>query len=159
MKLHLKKIQPTEPDVTNSVKTLTFEDLGEFLFNILEINPEDRLGLYFTTGRYNTREVQFKPEFDVAPYQTLTDPKYFKDHKINVSRVLKNVTRITFKNVPMSVPDEEIIHLSKTYGTPIDNTVHREMVRLQNPVRRTVTGSTRYVDVILNSRTSFRNVY
>ena len=124
IKLNLKKIQPTEPDTTNSVKNLTFEDLGEFLFDILEINPEDCLGLDFTTGRYDTREVQFKPEVDVTPYLTLTSPKYFKGHEINVSRVLKNVTRITFKNVPMSVPDEEIIHLCKTYSTPIDNTVH-----------------------------------
>ena len=59
----------------------------------------------------------------------------------------------------MSVPDEEIIHLCKTYSTPIDGIVHREMVRLQNPIRRTVTGSTRYVDVNLNSQTCFRNFY
>ena len=70
-----------------------------------------------------------------------------------MTRILKNVTKITFKNVPMSVPDEEIIHLCKTYSTPIDNIVHREMVRLQTPVKRTITGSTRYVEVNLNSQT------
>ena len=36
------------------IKNLSFEDLGEVLFDILKINPEDCLALDFTTGRYDT---------------------------------------------------------------------------------------------------------
>ena len=180
IQLHLRKIhtQPAQTTPTNTstttqlpttespttpyttTKNLTFEDLGEFLFDILKINPEDCLGLDFTTGRYDSREVQLKPEVDVTPYlTTASNPFSFKNHEITIQRLLKNVTRITFRNVPMSVPDEEIIHLCKTYSTPVDGVVHREMVRLTAPAKRTVTGSTRYVDVNLNNQTHIRNYF
>ena len=160
IQLHLRKIHNTPIGTPSTIKNLTFEDLGELLFDILKINPEDCVGLDLTTGRYDTREVQFKPEVNVSPYLTsASTPINFKDHEITIQRVLKNVTRVTFKNMPMSVPDEEIIHLCKTYSTPVDSIVHREVVRLSAPTRRTVTGSTRYVDVNLNSQTHFRNFY
>ena len=124
IQLHLRRINPTEPNVPQP-KNLTFEDLGEFLFDILKINPEDCLGLDFSTGRYDTREVKFKPDINVTPYLTSSTPCYFKNHEITVQRVLKNVTRVTFKNIPMSVPDEEIIHLCMAYSTPVDKIVHR----------------------------------
>ena len=152
IQLNLRRTQP-------DIKNLSFEDLGEVLFDILKINPEDCLALDFTTGRYDTREVKFKPEVNVTPYLTVSTPIYFKNHEITVQRVLKNVTKVTFKNVPMSVPDEEIINICKAYSTPVDNIVHREMVRLSGPTKRTITGSTRYVEVNLDSQTHFRNFY
>ena len=56
IKIHLKRSQPTEPDTTKTVKNLTFEDLGEFLFDILNIKTA--LGLISlladtTLERYN----------------------------------------------------------------------------------------------------------
>ena len=160
IQLRLTKI-PTHVNGKSTLpKNLNFDDFGEFLFDILKIKPEDCLGLDLTTGRYDTRELKFKPEIDVTPFLTTTQPYTFKSHEIAIQKVLKNVTRVTFKNVPMSVPDEEILHICKAYSTPIDNTVHREMVRLTGPnARRVVTGSTRYVDVNLNDKTHFKNFY
>ena len=153
LQIHLKKINLEEETIT---KSLTYEDLGEFIFDVLKINPEDCLGLDLSTGRYDTREIQLKPNVNVSAYLSTVQ---FKGHEITVQRTLKNVTRVTFKNVPLSVPDEEIIHLCKAYGNPVDYLVHRENLRLMAPTKRIITGSTRYVDVFLNSQTSFRNYY
>ena len=78
IQLHLKRQQPTETNTTT--KNLTLEDLGEFLFDILKINPEDCLGLDLTTGRYDTREVEMKPEVNVTPFLTSYVPQNFKNH-------------------------------------------------------------------------------
>ena len=49
-------------------KQLTFDDLGTFLFDILKIKAEDCVRFNYTLGRYETREVMFKPGLDMSPY-------------------------------------------------------------------------------------------
>ena len=67
------------------------------------------------------------------------------------------MTRVTFKNVPLNVPDEEIIHLCKSYGVPLDNKVNWEV--LTNNKNRGMVGSTRYVDMELAKGAAFENYY
>ena len=159
IQLHLKKIPIIEDGNTIPPKNLSFDQLEEFIFDFLKIDPESCLGIDLTTGRYDTRELKLKPEVDVSPYLSTDMPYIFMNHEITVSKVLKNVIRVFFKNVPMSVPDEEILHLCKAYSTPVDNIVHREKVRLTGSSMRIVTGSNRYVDVTMNTKTHFRNFY
>ena len=66
---------------------------------------------------------------------------------------MNNRARVT---IPFNIPDEEIIHLCKVYGEPINNKVHYE-----NPTRnsRGVSGSTRYVEMILKPGMQFENYY
>ena len=68
-----------------------------------------------------------------------------------------NITRVTFKNVPLNVPDEEIIHLCMSYGSPVENKVQYEVLR--NSRNKGHTGSTRFVDMELNEDSSFNNYY
>ena len=84
-------------------------------------------------------------------------PVTFKDHTVTVSQQRLNITRVTFKYVPLNVPDEEIINLCLTYGKPIDNTVLYE--RLSNPKNKGHTGSTRFVDMELHEGMTFNNYY
>ena len=39
-------------------KSLTYEDIGELLFDVLQINPDDCISFNFNTGRYDHREVK-----------------------------------------------------------------------------------------------------
>ena len=39
-------------------KSLTFEELGELIFDVFEIKPEDCIAINLNTGRYNQREVK-----------------------------------------------------------------------------------------------------
>ena len=81
IQLHLRKIPVIENGKTTTPKNLTFDHLGEFLFDTLKIDSKDCLGLDFSTGRYDTREVKFKPDIDVTTYLTTTLPYIFMNHE------------------------------------------------------------------------------
>ena len=149
LEIHLSK-NPTRP------KNLTFDDIGEFIFDVLKIKPEDCLGFDYTTGRYDTRQVKMKPEIDTAPYIT-PNPISFMDHEITVKKQLSNVTKVLFKNVPLNVPDEEILNLCLCYGTVLDNKVNQE--KMFNTRNKGMPGSNRSVEMVLDRGAALENYY
>ena len=149
LEIHLTKTA-TKP------KNLTFDDLGELVFDILKIKPDDCFGFDFTTGRYDSRQIKLKPSVDTMPYITTT-PIVFMGHEITVKKQLSNVTKVLFKNVPLNVPDEEILNLCFCYGTVIGNAVHYE--KMFNTRSRGMTGSNRFVEMILDSGATLENYY
>ena len=64
---------------------------------------------------------------------------------------------VTFKNVPLNVPDEEILNLCAAYGKPADNIVHYDT--LNNIKGKNLPGSTRFVDMELDQGVTFENFY
>ena len=102
LEIHLTKIVKIDENGEHQrPKSLTFEDLGEFIFDILEIRPEDCLAVNLNTGRYDIREVKLKSEIETKNYVRY-DPVTFKGHNIMVMRQSQNVAQITFKNVPLN---------------------------------------------------------
>ena len=74
--------------------------------------------------------------------------------------MLNDTTKVTFKNVPMYVPDEEILHLCGIYGAVLENKVHREQLRISTSTKKGVLqSSTRYVFMHLKNGASFNNYY
>ena len=114
---------------TGKAKNITYEDLGELLFDILEIKPDDCISFNFNSGRYDQREIKFKPEINTTPFVRVV-PFTFKDHSVTVKKQRQNITRVTFRNVPLNVPDEEILTLCACYGKAVDGNVQYE--RLNN---------------------------
>ena len=108
---------------TVKAPTLYETDLSEFFFDVIKLKIEDCLGIALRTHRYDTKEIKLKRGVDPSPYLTLT-PHLFKGHEITTKKQMNNLTRVTLKNVPFNIPDEEIIHLCKVYGEPINNKVH-----------------------------------
>ena len=135
---------------------LKAEDIGELLFDILHVNHADCLAYDYNTGRYDTKQIKLKPGIPVTNILAKS-PLNFKGHTVTVTQQRLNITRVTFKNVPLNVPDEEIIHLCMAYGKPVENKVHYEV--LHNPKNKGHTGSTRFVDMELNEGKSFNNYY
>ena len=88
-----------------------------------------------------------------------TEPLVFKQHKVNISVVTKVATKVTFKNVPISVPDEEILHLCSQYGEVKDDRVRREVIHFGGAKKLKITGSTRWVEMTLKPGKAFRNFY
>jgi hypothetical protein len=119
LEIHLTKTA-TKP------KNLTFGDIGESTFDIMKIKPDDCLGFDYTTGRYDSRQIKFKPSIDTSPYITST-PILFMEHEITVRKQFSNVTKVMIKYVPLNVPNEEILNICFCYGTVIGNTgVHEK---------------------------------
>ena len=102
-----KNINDSDPQV--KPPNLTYDQLGELLFDLLKIKSEDCLRFNFSTPRYDTREVMLKPGVDLTPFITVIND--FHGHTVTTSKQSSSVTRVSFKNVPLNVPDEEIIHL------------------------------------------------
>ena len=68
-----------------------------------------------------------------------------------------NVIRVSFRNVPANVPDEEIINLCSYYGKPLNN--HVDYDRMTNTKCAGLQGSTRFVDMELSPGKAFLNYY
>ena len=155
LEITLTKIQTIDSaGKPHTHKNLTFDEIGTFLFDIVKIKPSVCLRFNFTSGRYDTREVMFKPEVSLTPY--LGSYTYL-EHEIICRKQRSNISKITFKNVPLNIPDEEIVNLCETYGKPVDYTVYYE--KMYNNKNRGMVGSTRYMDVELFQGASMFNYY
>ena len=152
-----KIINSEKPD--DKPRSLSTAQVGELLFDYLEIDPADCLELDISTGgRYDTKELLVKAgaKLDKA---LSTDPLEFKQHRVNVSLVTKVATKVTFKNVPISVPDEEILHLCSQYGDVKDDRVRREIIHFGGTKKLKIMSSTRWVEMTMKPGKAFRNFY
>ena len=137
-------------------RNLKHDDIATFLFDVLGIKAEDCLGFDYNTGRYDTREIQMKNGIDTTRFLRV-EPVEFMEHEIRVSALNTRSTKVTFRNVPLNVPDEELLHLAYHYGKPVDNRVTREV--LNNDKNRGMRGSTRFIEMNLDEGKSFLNYY
>ena len=126
LELKITKLMVDTDGAMGKAKGLGFEDISVLIFDIVEVKPEHCMAVALSTVRYDTKEVKLKPGVDPSQYTTKDTPITFKDHKVEVTIQSLSVTKVTFKNVPFSIPDEEIINLCKCYGEPIDNIVQYE---------------------------------
>ena len=136
-------------------KSLNIEDVGELIFDVVKLKVEDCAGLSLTTNRYDTKEINLKPEVDPTPY-LISNPIQFKGHEVTITKQRLDTTKVTFKNVPWDIPDEELIHLCKTYGTPINNEVKYEPMP---KAYRGIRGPDKTVEVKIAPGKQFENFY
>ena len=155
LEIKLRKITKETDGVTVKPRNLTQEDISELFFDTLKIDPKDCLGIAIFTNRYDCKEIKLRPHVDATKYLT-TSPLIFKDHEIQVKKQLANVTRVTFRNVPFSIPDEELLHLCSTYGELVDNIV---MYEKPTYATRGVCGATRFVNVRMKRGMQMENFY
>ena len=145
-----------ESDPTVKPQNLTHDQLGELLFDHLKINSDDCLRFNFTTSRYDTREVMLKPGVDLNPFICVIQDFY--GHTVTTTRQSSSgIIRISFRNVNLNVPDEEILHLCSFFGKPVSNCVEYE--RLSSKKMFSKSGATRFVDMEMTPGKSFSNYY
>ena len=135
-------------------ESLSLEKIGELMFDIIKIKAEECVRVALVTNRYDTKEVMLKPGVDPTPYLT-TQPIIWCDHEVTVRRQSSKTVQVTFKNVPLCVPDEEIINLCVSYGEPVNN----EVMYKPTELTRGVPGSTRFVEMKMLPGRQFENFY
>ena len=136
--------------------------LGDFIFNELKFPIKDVLRLGFSTGQNDTKEILVKFSADLSNIITdhLIPPHHrYKDYKITILTLDDKTTKVTFINVPLNVPDEEIRHLCRSYGKLTDGKVYTVPVKLDGQTKVTLPGATRTIDVQLNPGIELRNYY
>ena len=85
---------------------------------------EDCLRFNFSGARYDTKEVILRTGTDIAPF--IRTIQSFYGHSVNTRPQSSNTIKVTFRNVPLNVPDEEVINLCSFYGKPVNNKVTYE---------------------------------
>ena len=147
-----KSIDNTQP----KPKPLSNDQLSDFIFKVLKVKVEDAIGLDYS-GWYGHKEVELKEGVDLTHYLHTDTPLEYLEFEITVKKQeTHSATKVLFRNVPLNVPDEELLNLSLCYGTPVGK-VKRERCTNQND--RAKLGSNRTVDVILNPGASFENYF
>ena len=103
--------------------------MSELIFNTLKIPAECCIELDMQTGRYEKKELLVTPNTDLIHALTTDTPKLFRQHEVYVTVISNKATKVTFKGVPITVPNKEILHLCKHYGKLVDEKVHRQVIR------------------------------
>ena len=158
LEIHIEKNKPREDNATaigeQKPKLLTNDQLSDFIFKELQIKENYVIGLdYF----YSHKEIELREGVDLTPYLHSDTPVRFQEHSILVKKQETNfATKILFRNVPLNVPDEELVNLSLCYGQPV-GAVRRE--KLTNLKDKGKVGSNRILDVILNQGSAFENFF
>ena len=86
------------------------------------------LELGFSTGRYYSREILVKKSTiltDIITDHRIPPHHTYKDHRITITTLDDQSTKVTFIGVPLNVPDEEIRHLCALHGQLTDGIVQR----------------------------------
>ena len=154
--LHIKITKTVDSANGTKPKNLTLEDLATFIFDVLKVDYNNCSALDLYSGRYDSRFIELKPGVEPTPYLR-SEPVIYMKHEITVTSIKNRSTKVTFRNVPLNVPDEELLHLAYHYGTPVDNKVDREV--LTNNKIRGMKGSTRFIHMNLDKGKSFQNYY
>ena len=155
--LVINLIKQQQTDVDGNItkpRNLNFDEIGTFIFDVLKIPQSHCMRFNYVTCRYDTKEVMLKPGVDISPYLGTNE---FLGHLITTTKQLNNVTKVTFKNVPLNIPDEEILNLCDVYGKPVDYMVHYE--KMTNPKNRGHISGVRYVEMEMFQGASFNNFY
>ena len=96
---------------------------------------------------------------DLSKILTKDSPHHFRDHEISVTIISNEKTKVTFRGVPITVPDEELLHLRSLHGDITDRIVQRDPIRLGGNARNTLTSSTSMIEIQLTQGKPLRNFY
>ena len=131
--LQINLLKIFDKDVPES-KPMNLSELhiSEQISDVLKIPLSRCIELDSQTGRYEKRELLVSPNTDITNVVTRDTTIKFRHHKIRVSALSNMTTKVTFRGVHISVPNEELIHLCKHYGDPVDGKVNRQTIRLGN---------------------------
>ena len=141
-------------------KYVDLETISEYCFTELGLKPELIEAIDLNTGRFETKQIRLKQGVDASKF-TSDFPDTYKGYVIsmNGAKKFENI-KVTFRNVPLEIQDEELLNLCKVYGT-VDGHIQREAVNMTNSRfgKIKLTSSTRFAYMRLNSGQSFNNYY
>ena len=95
LEIYLTTTSSKVKNVMTKAKALTNDDLGELIFDLLNVDYKQCAAFNYTTGRYKYREVKFKPGVDLSPY--IKSGLVFKEHKVYTKKQMNHMTKVSFK--------------------------------------------------------------
>ena len=141
-------------------KYVDLETISEYCFSELGLKPDMIEAIDLNTGRFETKQIKLKQGVDASKY--VNDfPDTYGDYVVSITNASKlESTKVTFKNVPLEIQDDELMNLCVIYGK-VDGEIKREAVNMNHSKygKFKLTSSTRYVYMKLNPGQKFKNYY
>ena len=119
LNVKIEKIRNKEEQMQN----LNQIDVENILFDELKIDI-DAVEEVDVSSRYNFKEIIFKKGHDLTRYNRA--PFVYKGHLVTAGSrsSVRNKVKVTFRNVPRSVPDEELLNFCFRFGGIEDRIVY-----------------------------------
>ena len=155
-----KITNPPKHTGDQSGSALSVTDWADFLFDEMNMDPSEALGIDFFSGNRGSVEVLLHPKVDVGKF--ICSGKAFKGYNMEISKMASDETKVVFLNVPLFVPDEEIIHLVTSYGGKMEKEgVHHETKEITTSGGKKVSlrTTTRYVYATFPANKCLRRYY
>ena len=150
------EIEIKEINGRNTASPPLDNDVANIFFDKLGIRPWDASRIAMKTSRYKLREIELKAGVNAMNHINREEPFRYQDYQITAKAQSARYTRVTFRNVPLNIENEEILHLSSFFGEVQGNTVLAEPLGIAN---RNVKGSHRYVNIKFYLGCQFNNFY
>ena len=159
LEVKITKTSNLDPDATTKKDSqLSFDAMADFLFSTLNIDPALCLAFNHSLGNYNFKELSFKPgvpiDSYVGTYNISQGPATFS---ITTKKQQSSTVRLTFRNCPLNIPDQELLHIATTFCSPVDNIIHYETIT--NTKAKGLRGGTRYMEVELRPNVIVPNFF
>ena len=152
------KFSKLNNDTNKERKNVDMAVVSEYVFNQLKIRPEDILEVDLNTGKHDTKHILLRPSADIDKY-IVGFPDTYAEYAVSVSKMTQNEQKVTFRNVPLYIPDQEILNLCSVYGT-VEGEVKREKVTMKTSSGSfTLPSTTRFVMMRLRPGKFFHNFY
>ena len=138
------------------------DDWGDLIFDAFGVKLEEVTGIGFNAGNKSViaAEVHLKKEIDTTKY--VGEIKVFNGMTFTATEEENASTKVTFKGVPLTVPNEELYHLIRSYGGRVlEEKVHYEAYVHTTPkgVPIVVKSNTRYVQATFPPNKRMRRFY
>ena len=108
---------------------IDIETIGEYVSDEMGLKPSDMKELDLSTGTSETKQILLNPHVDPDRFPGGGFPDTYNSFQVSVAKQTHSKTRVTFRNVPVEVPDEEILHLCSFYEE-VDNKVEKHYIEI-----------------------------
>ena len=127
---------------------ISFDTMADFLFSHLQIDPNTCITYNHSLSNPSTKELAFQPGFKIPNkyIDSWTITKGSNTYFITTKLQSGTKVRLVFRECPLSIPDDEILHIAKTFCNPTDDIVHYEQM---NSKGKSIRSGTRYLEVEL----------
>ena len=127
---------------------ISFDTMADFLFSHLQIDPSTCTTYNHSLSNQSTKELAFQPGFKIPNkyIDSWTITKGSNTYFITTKLQSGTKVRLVFRECPLSIPDDEILHIARTFCNPTDDIVHYEQM---NSKGKSIRSGTRYLEVEL----------
>jgi hypothetical protein len=138
--------QKIDFDTNTTNRNISFADFSDFVLETLQVRPEDCVSYGHAEFGFNNKELKFRAGVDISSYcRSYT----FRGHTILVKRQGGRTVRVTFRDVPHFVLDEELRNIVETFGKAADDRVYYEPG--DGRMKGLVNVNTRHIDMELGN--------